>query len=570
MAKTTKINKAEQYAIDVRDGIILAGELEMKMVQRYFDDLDNQLQRGFVFDRKKATKAVRFFPALLRHGKGKWHGRTFELSPWQAFVVWNLYGWYRADGRRRFNTAYIQVARKNGKSTFASGIGLQMMVADGEHGAEIYVGATKKPQAYITFNEARQMVRSSPALSEFITAYQHNLHSVELNAKFEPLSADSDKQDGLSPYCGIIDEYHAHKTAELFNVLESGMGARTNPLMFVITTAGFNKNGPCYQMRELCIKVLNKVIDQEDLFIAIFEMDKEDDWEDPRNWRKANPSIDDIDTIAPFIQGRLEKVRNDPSKFVDFMTKNLNRWMDADEVWIEDETWMQCGTRPVTLDDFKGVPCYLAIDLSATTDITAVALTAHKAGKQLFLPYFFVPEMTAKERAKKDNVPYDVWIRQGHIIETPGNVVDYTAIRRLISGRYVEDNVLKVDQKALCFQLSIRRCAYDKWNSTQLVNELESDGIRMTDFRQGFGSMSSPTKNFKRMVLKGEMEHGGNPVLRWMISNVQIKKDPAGNEKPDKARSSEKIDGAVACIMAYGEYLTPDSNVPGTGHVRTV
>jgi phage terminase large subunit-like protein len=564
------MHKAEQYAADVKAGKIITGDLIKKAVGRYYYDLQTGIDRGLYFNRPLAEKKCAFFHKVLKHSKGKWHGKPFELDGWQAFIIWNLFGWFRADGRRRFNSAYIQVARKNGKTTLAAGIGLEMMVADGEQGADIFVGATKLSQAYITFNEARSMVSASEALSSLLTVYRHNIHSEQLNAKFEPLSSDGDKQDGLSPHCGIIDEYHAHKTDELFNVIESGMGARTNPLMFVITTAGFNKNGPCYAMRDLCIKILNKVIVQDDIFTLIYEMDNETEWENPANWIKANPSMHSIDTILPFLQSRFEKVKNDPTKYVDFMTKNLNRWMDSSEVWIEDDRWMQCDG-PVTLDMLRGLTCYGALDLSTREDITALTIIADDNGTKLLLPFFFVPEDNAKKRAAKDGVPYDTWIRQGHIIATPGDQVDYTAIRRLITGYYVEDNIVKHDSSCLMDALHIVRIGFDKWNSSQLVNDLMFDGMEMVEFRQGFGSMSAPTKEFKSMVYKRQFAHGGNPVLRWMISNVEIKRDPAGNVKPDKEKSADRIDGVVSSIMALGEYLADNAAYMGDIYeVRTV
>lgn len=552
------MHPAEKYAHDVRNGSIVTGLLIKLAVDRYFDDLETGIDRGLYFDRKAAEKACAFFPKVLKHSKDEWYGKPFTLEPWQAFGVWNIFGWKKADGSRRFSSAYIQVARKNGKSTYAAGYGLKMMVADGVMGAEIYVGATKLKQAYVTFREAANMVKASPVLKQFVTPFQHNLHSEELNAKFEPLASDSDKQDGLSPYCGIIDEYHAHRTNELYNVLESGMGARTSPLMFVITTAGFNKNSPCYKMRDIGIKILKRVIEQDNRFVMIFELDEKDDWEDSSNWIKANPSIQSIGTIKRFLEDRFSSVKNDPTLFVDFMTKNLNKWMNADKVWIEDERWME-NAEPVTWEMMKGRTCYAGLDLSSISDITSLFLIAEEAGRFLLCPFFFVPELTASERIKKDNVPYDVWIREGYIEETEGDIIDYDYIRRRVSGYYVADGVVQHDPNCIADNVNLVRIGFDRWNSSQLVNNLTGDGITMSNFGQGYASMSTPTKEFKKYALRKAFAHGGNPVLRWMISNVSIKRDPAGNEKPDKEKSNEKIDGVVAGIMALGEYLTDNA-----------
>jgi len=547
---------AHTYAENVRSGKIIAGKMVQKAVARYFDDLETGIDRGLYFDQQKAGRACRFFPKFLRHSKGKWAGKPFELEPWQTFIIWNLFGWYTADGHRRFNTAYVEVARKNGKSTLASGIGLFMMIADGELGAEIYVGATKKPQAYITFDEAKNMVRKSPELANYITAYQHNIHSIELAAKFEPLASDSEKQDGLNPHCGIIDEYHAHKDSRLYNVLESGMGARENPLMFVITTAGFNKLGPAKQMRDICGKILDGVIEQDEMFAMVFSMDDEDDWQDDSKWIKSNPSMESIDTTKDFLYKRFRSVKNDPSKQVDFLTKNLNVWTDASEIWIPDKRWMACNLHEINWDDLKDRECYAALDLSSVEDITCLFLLFPGEEHHDVLPFFFIPEETVRERSNRDGVPYETWVRQGYIETTPGDTVDYDYIRKRISGYYVLDGQVMHDDNCIADHVNLLSIAFDKWNSSQLVNNLTADEIQMSPFGQGYVSMSTPTKEFKKLILREEINHAGNPVLRWMISNVEIKRDPAGNEKPDKGASKEKIDGPVAGIMALGEYLT--------------
>jgi len=547
---------AHQYALDVRSGKIVTGELVKKTVERYFHDLDTQLARGLKFDKNKAARACRFFPTFLRHSKGKWAGKVFELDPWQAFIIWNLFGWYWANGKRRFNTAYIEVARKNGKTTVAAGVGLMLMVADGEMGAEVYVAATKKPQAKIAFDEAKNMVNKSPSLLQVITPYQHNMHSIEMVAKFEPLASDSDKQDGLNPHGGIIDEFHAFKDDSLYNVIESGMGARENPLMFVITTAGFNKLGPCYRMRGVCEQILDGVIEQDDTFAMIFSLDKDDDYEDPKNWIKSNPSIETIDTTRSFIERRLQRVKNDPTQLVDFLTKNMNMWTDASEVWIKDSVFMECNIEPVKWEDLEGRLCYGALDLSSREDITVLSLFFPGEKYHTTKRFYFIPEDNVRERTKRDGVPYETWAREGLMETTPGNTVDYDYIRRRITGYYVSDGVVEHDESCISDHVDLASIAFDRWNSSQLVNNLMEDDMEMSPFGQGFGSMSSPTKEYKTIIFRKELNHGGDPILRWMISNVEIQRNASGDEKPDKAKSKEKIDGVVADIMAFGEYLT--------------
>lgn len=550
------MHPAERYAHDVIAGKVVVGKLVRLAVERYFNDLDTALDRGLVFNRKKAENACKFFPDLLRHSKGKWRGKPFVLEPWQAFLVWNIFGWYNADGTRRFNTCLLMVARKNGKTALAAGVGLKMMVADGEYGAEVYVCATKYKQAFdTTFTDAKNMVLSSPDLLDDIEPLTRNLNCEAMMSKFEPLASDSKKHDGLNPYCGVLEEYHAHPTSELYDIIEDGMGARENPMIFIPTTAGYNKQGPCYRMRDVAIKILNGVIEQDNFFALIYEPDEGDDWEDPANWPKSNPSMQAIDTLPGYLQKRYESVKNDPSKLVSYLTKNQNMWTDASAVWIEDKKWLDCAEQ-FTLADFEGQECYAAIDLATTTDIAAFCLLFWDDEFFYILPYLFVPKLTAEQRTKKDNVPYDLWIREGWIEETEGDVIDYDYIRKRISGYYVGDGKVQHDDNCIADQVLIKRIEVDRWNSSQLMTQLGQDGLERSDFGQGYGSMSSPTKEFETLVRGRKLKHNGNPVMRWMMSNVEITMNPAGDVKCDKAKSKEKIDGIIAAIMALGGYLT--------------
>lgn len=550
-----KLHPAEQYARDVLDGKILACLYVKQACQRYFDDLETGIDRGLYFDRKAAQKAISFFK-YLRHYKGKFAGQVFELEPWQQFVLWNVFGWKTAEGLRRFRYGYIAVPRKNGKTTLMAGIGLNMLVADGENAAEVYTAATKLPQAKLCFKDAKEMVKKSPALKKRISVYEHNMHILSTASKFEPLAADSDKEDGSGPSCAIIDEYHAHKTDGMLKVLKSGMGAREQPLLWIITTAGFNSNGPCAIYEKNVKDVLAGRKEQDNLFGIIFTIDKKDDWEDPKVWEKANPSYHAIDTLRKFLQEEYNDAKNQPSLVVNFKTKNLNIWCGAQEEWISDKRWMACKV-DVDWNEFAGCSCFSGLDLSQTKDITSLHLLFPlDDGRLLLKGFYWIPELSAKERVQKDDVNYDIWIQQGWIEETPGDVVDYDLIRRRISGYYVEDKEVKHDDSCYCDQFDIETIGFDRWGARSIVNNLTGDGVDMADFGQGFRDMSPPTKEFEKKVLKKEIVHDGNPVTRWMLGNVAIQRDPAGNIKVNKAKSKEKVDGIVTAIMALGEYIT--------------
>jgi phage terminase large subunit-like protein len=348
----------------------------------------------------------------------------------------------------------------------------------------------------------------------------------------------------LNPHFVIIDEYHAHKSDELFNVLDSAMGSRQDPVMEIITTAGFNKTSPCYRFRDVAIKVLEGVIEQDDLFPYIFTMDADDDWEDSTLWRKSNPNLG-ISLRMEYMLDRYKAAKNNPSKLHEFKTKNLNLWVDAALVWIPDEVWMNCAGDILNL---TGESCTGGLDLSSTRDLTALALCFQLPdGTDAYLWFFWMPEDNIAERVKNDRVPYDLWISQGFIRTTPGNVTDYD---------FIEADIMQLKSK-----YDIEAIAFDRWNSSQLVINLMSEGVNMVPFGQGYGSMSAPTKEFERTIFTRKMNHMGNPVMRWMISNVEIQRDPAGNIKIDKAKASEKVDGPVAAVMAKGQSMTPNDNI---------
>lgn len=535
---TTKKYPAEIYAEQVRDGRILVCEYVRLAVRRYYADQDRALERGWHFDRRAALRAIGFIERL-KHTKGEWAGHRFRLEPWQHFVLWNIFGWKNADGTRRFRYAYIEIARKNGKTALSAGVGLYMLFADGESRPEVYSAATVKDQAKICFADAVEIVRATD-LKHYLTPFRNSIVYEARGGMMKPLSSDYGTHDGLNPSCGIIDEFHAHRDSGMFDVIKSAFGARRQPLMFIITTAGFNKSGACYAYRENVIKVLCEVNEDDTLFGIIYTLDANEEWDDPRMWIKSNPNLG-VSLSADYLADQVRDARNRPEAVRNVMTKNLNLWVDAERTWILDDTWQKCvGT--TSPDELRGCACWGGLDLSNVSDITAYVLLFHENDRFQLVPYFWIPEEKMLEKIRRENINYDRWVADGYVTVTPGNVIDYDFVKADILRRTAE--------------YDLRSSAYDRWNASQTIIDLQNEGMTCNPFGQGYGSMSAPTREFEKLVLTGRIEHFGNPVLRWMLASTVIKSDPAGNIKPDKERSTQKIDGIVASIMALGEWMT--------------
>ncbi|WP_281524764.1 terminase large subunit [Alistipes dispar] len=533
---------AELYAEQVRSGEILVCEYVRLAVERYYADLDRALDMGRYFDKRAAMRAIRFIEKL-KHTKGEWAGQRFRLEPWQQFVLWNIFGWKNADGTRRFRYAYIEIARKNGKTALSAGIGLYMLFADGESRPEVYSAATVKDQAKICFSDAVEIVKATD-LKNYLTPYRNSIVYELKGGTMKPLSSDYGTHDGLNPSCGIIDEFHAHKDSGMFDVIKSAFGARRQPLMFIITTAGFDKSGVCYAYRENVIKVLRGVNEDDSLFGIIYTLDDKSEWDDPKMWIKANPNLG-VSLSADYLADQVKDAKNRPEAVRNVMTKNVDLWVDAERTWILDDVWQKCiGTTDPA--DLKGCACWGGLDLSNVSDITAYVLLFHENDRFQLLPYFWIPEEKMLEKIRKENINYDKWAAEGYVTVTPGNVIDY--------------DFVKADILRIVADYDLRTSAYDRWNSSQTIIDLQNEGMECNPFGQGYGSMSAPTKEFEKLVLTGKIEHFGNPVLRWMLASTLVKTDPAGNIKPDKEKSTQKIDGIVAAIMALGEWMTAQTN----------
>ncbi len=541
----------EKYIDDVLDGTIASCRFLKLAVERQRRDMLTRDGVDLNFDPDAAQLAIGFIENL-QHSKGEWAGQRLILEPWQVFICWCIFGWKKLNGSRRFRIAYNEVARKNGKSTFAAAIGLYLLLMDNEQGAEIYSAATKMDQAKIIHREATRMVKASRDLQSYfgVGCHVNNIHVDKTNSMFEPLGADAKTLDGLNPSGATIDELHAHKDSSIWDIIRSAIGARRQPLMFAITTAGFNMQSFCYEQRDYAVKVLEGIIDDDSLFAIIFTLDRDengvllDDWKDETCWEKANPnygvsvSIDDMKSMC-------KEAIESPTKMNNFLVKKLNVWTTQKVKWLNVEKWNACNE---VVDErlLLGKPCFTALDLSSTTDITSTLhLFPWDDGKYVAVTKFYIPKENAIARQRKDGVPYQKWADQGFITMTEGNVIDYD---------FVMEDLCKAGE-----QYDIQLIGYDRWGFEMFRQQAIKKGIQedlLISFGQGFASMTAPMKELEKLYLAGKLIHNNNPVLTWMASNVAAKTDPADNIKPDKEKSSEKIDGIVALVMALGLAIT--------------
>jgi phage terminase large subunit-like protein len=535
-------SKADKYIAGVISGEIVTGELVRLACQRHVRDLTDAHLRGLRFDRVRAQRVIDFFK-FLRHSKGEWANQEFTLEPWQQALTWILFGWVHTEtGYRRFRTAIVELARKNGKSTWAAGIALYLTIADGEQGAEVFSVAVKRDQARLVHGEATRMVAKSPSISKVLKRGRDNLHSLQSNSKFEPLASEEDSLDGLNPHGIIADEVHAWKNRLLWDVLFTAMGARRQPLLLGISTAGYDRESVFFQQHDYSVKVLKGIVEDDSWFCWITCLDETDDWEDETNWIKSNPNLGTTIRIGE-LRSAAAKAKASPAELNSFLRLRLNKWTTSHTAWMPMDKWELCST-PVDAEALKGRPCFGGLDLSTTTDVSCFSLLFPPLGddaKWSVLPFFFLPEDAIEQRCKRDRVPYDVWQRQGLFELTPGNIIDYSFIRA------------KVLEQAAKYQ--IQEISYDPYNATQIVTELTGDGLLMVPFRQGEVSMNAPCKRLLELVLTEDFAHGGNPVLRWMASNVMVSVGATGLLKPDKAKSREKIDGISALLNALGRAM---------------
>ena len=532
------------YARGVLAGEVVAGAGLRQAVARHVRDLGYGGERGLWFDGEAAQHVIDFF-GFLKHSKGEWAGTTVKLEPWQQFYLWALFGWRREDGTRRFRTGYQEVARKNGKTTIAAGGGVYLFDADGEPGAEIYTAATKRDQARIAHSEATRMVKASPFLRRRIRAVKDNLHILGTASKFEPLGRDSDSMDGLNVHGAIVDEVHAHKTRDVWDLLDTAMGARRQPLMLGITTAGYDRQSLCWALHEYTEKVNAGVVVDDQWWGVVYGLDEGDDWQDEGVWLKANPNLG-VSKKWGYMRQKARTAGEMPSALNPFLRLELNVWTQSVSKWVDGERWRSCSGH-VDENGLRGRVCYGGLDLSSTTDVTALVWVfppveeEEEEGLYQVLCRFWVPEEGMRVRSRRDRVPYESWVRQGLMMATPGDVVDYGYV------------YAQVDEDAQRFDVA--EIGFDRWGATDVRLRLEDAGLTMVQMGQGFASMNAPMKGLERLILQGRLAHGNHPVLTWMADNLVVREDPAGNIKPDKEKSTERIDGMVALAMALDRAL---------------
>lgn len=542
-----------EFIEDVQSGRLVSCEYVKLAVKRHLTDLKDAHKRGLFFSEEKANHAIMFI-SMMKHTKGDWKGKPFNMQPFQAFIIGSIFGWLRKEvinGEekifRRFKLAYNEVARKNGKTELAGGIGNYMFIADGEGASEVYTAATKKPQAALCLSSAADMMQmlknESKAINKLVgistSKHSKTMYVLSTNSKFEALAADSDKEDGLNPHCGIIDEYHAHPTSELMEVIKTGMGGRLQPLIFIITTAGFNKLSPCFRLRKTIIDILRGHKEDDSTFGIIFTLDDPDKWTDEKEWIKANPNIGKSPYWHYMRDQFTNAVNQGGEAMVQFKTKNLNIWENTATTWIADKFWNKA-KKTFTPADFEGEKIWVGLDLASVKDITAVRVIAEREGKLYSWGKYYLPEAAVEPRTK-EGTAYREWVNNGYLTATPGNVTDI---------KYVMEDLIY-----LADNYQLQTVQYDPWNARDMAAELVNRGLNMIEHSQWLSHFAFPTKQYEKFIMDGTYHHDGNPIQTWMLSNIQLKRDSNGNYKPDKNKSTEKIDGVVADIMALSGWL---------------
>ena len=528
--------------------------------ERHLRDLVDGPARGLRWDPATAQRALDFFPAVLRHSKGQYAGQPFELLDWEAFVVGLLFGWkIRLEildiEIRRFRTAFVSTARKNGKSTIAAGIGLKALIDENEPGAEIYSAATTKEQARIVFSEAERLRGGSPALRRRIYKSTNNLAVLSTASWFRPLSAGSSRMDGLNVFVALVDELHEHPDDGVISKLDTGMGARLQPLMYETTTAGVNRQSVCYQHWDFSTKVLEGVIPAivaDRWFAYIATIDEKDDWQDELAWRKANPLLGSVLKIED-LRAEVALAQAMPSRQNSIRRLRLNQWTQQLVRWIPMEVWAK-GADPIDADSLKGRRCIAALDLARVNDLSSLALLfppVSDGERWKVLWRHWCPADDIEERSRRDRAPYTVWRDQGHLIATEGNTTDF---------KFVEAEIL-----TLAGVYDIAELAFDRTFAGEIVRNLADEGMSLVEFGQGFISMGPASAEFIRKLLARELQHGGDPVADWCASNVTVRTDPAGSQKPDKERSIERIDPIVALVMAVGRSMAEAPGIYADG-----
>lgn len=553
---------AGMYGERVERGEIPACEWVRKAVKRQIEDQKRFSGKSsrFYFDPDEAAKVCKFIE-LLPHTKGQLAGQKIRLEPWQIWILTTVFGWRRtADGGRRFRRVYIEVPRGNGKSSLSSGVALYCLLADKEPGAEVYSFATTRDQAGIVFNDAKRMVQQTASLrSHFgVEVLSHALYVPKTNSTFQAKSADGSTLDGLNTHLAVVDELHAHRTRAVYDVVETSLGKRVNSLMWVITTAGFDTSGICYEVRTMVRNVLNRSVVDESQFGIIYGLDEGDDWKSLAALEKANPNWG-VSVMPEVVTSLQKKAIAIPSAAGNFMTKHLDVWCSAASGWMNMPAWNKCAREELRREDFEGEPCYIGLDLGSKSDMTAKVLMfprEDRDGRTYFATFadFYLPSRAIET---SPNSQYRGWVEQGLIRVTEGAMTDF--------------NVVEEDIREDLSRYSVQSIAYDPWQATQLISSLEDSGAPLVECRMTVQQISEPMKTLEALVLDGRIQHDGNPCLTWMMGNVVAKVDAKDNIFPRKERYEQKIDGPVAMIIALSaagaeqdDFSDFDSSVTGT------
>ena len=530
------LHPTTQYAKDVIDGKIVTGNLVKLACKRHLADLK---RKDIYFCEESANRVFTSFN-YFHHSEGKWAGQVIKLEPWQQFIAGSMAGWKVKDtGKRRFKFTYVQIAKKNGKSTFAGGLGLYFGFLDGEGGAQTNCIATKEEQAKIVWDMARRIVLKSPVLKKIIKPFARSLACDYNYSKFIYLGADSKTQDGINTYFGIVDEYHAHPNDYLYGNLISSMGAREQPLALIITTAGFNTTSPCYEMYQMCVKILKKTIQDDSYFCYIAQLDEGDDPFDEKNWIKASPNYK-ISVYEDFMISQARLAQNNPSLLNNFLVKNLNCWVQQKNRYIPMDKWKKMD-KVINLEDLKGCNVVIGMDLSSTTDFSSISVLAEIDGNYYNYSRFYLPEDKITEYELQGKYYYRQWEKEGYICATPGDVIDYD---------FIKHDIMEISK--IC---NISEIGYDPWNATTIANDLKNDGFIMVEVRQGYFTLSEPTKQLVTLICQKKLYHGNNPVLTFCAENMTVKTDENGNVRPSKDKGINKIDGVVALILSLSRLI---------------
>ena len=536
---------AQAYAQGVIAGDIPVSKWTRLAVERQLADLQREPSADWpwVFDEAKASRPCEFIE-LLPHIKGKWarERRLIALEAWQCFIVTTVFGWVHRDtGLRRFREVYIEVPRKNGKSALSSGIALYMLSADGEHGAEVYSAATTRDQARIVFDDAKAMAERTPDMRTYlgVAILTHSITVAHTSSKFSPLSAEASTQDGLNVHCAVIDELHAHKKRDLYDVIDTARGAREQSLLWLITTAGTDRSGICYERRTHITKILDRVIEDPTMFGVIYSIDDSDDPNEPTSWAKANPNWL-VSVLQDDMEAAARKAAAMPSALNNFLTKRLNVWVNGESPWMDMRSWEKCADTSMQLSDFAGEKCWMGLDLAQKKDFAALCLVFERDGVWHVCTRLYLNELAVQESS---NAHLSGWARAGHVQVTDGDITDF--------------DVLADDLRSYCKQFDVQEIAFDPALSMYFAGKLIEEGLPLVEIAQRALFFTPPLIQVENLVLEKKLKFDGNPVMTWMVSNLVVKVSKFNElRSPTKERPENKIDGPMAMLMALGRALT--------------